>query len=460
MYWKTFVNNAIIVIAIFVASTAEPLRNVVDIRGEAWEEYFDENTQHFYYYHPKTKTTSWLLEFSSKESSSWSKGNINNEGDTDIIDEIFPVLSKAETDPSFEALKIFPVDIDEIHLRKDLAGRLHTQNVKCMFDHLLGVKARVNFPMALKAPVAFHHMFISDESRQENVAKERIRIELKLANDPTDAESWEILGHIWRVYGHVHRSMDCYRRALQISPLVKTSFYVNIAGLLDQMNYVQDALEVLNVMMNSFDPFILESESNLGLGYVMAASLHIRNRNKGNLSLASAMLDASIELHPQFYSAVLGLRQEIHYMNNSLGGPPWLFGGSGAWIHLKNPFLITDMVAWACGWLRLHYFIAFVEDASLAWPRLFLYMRKCLNAFPTVLVGLLMRYAMIHGAYMPIFGLSVPLFIPMSLCIHLTLSTEYLLTDCVLLIFTGWMVSYEGTIERVIRQFHLIDKKN
>ena len=43
--------------------------------------------------------------------------------------------------------------------------------------------------------------------------------------------------------------MDCYRRALEIAPYEKSSFYINIAGLLDQMNYIQDALEVTCVSM-------------------------------------------------------------------------------------------------------------------------------------------------------------------------------------------------------------------
>jgi len=92
----------------------------------------------------------------------------------------------------------------------------------------------------------------------------------------------------------VQRAMDCYRRALEISPYDKSSFYINIAGLLDQMNHVQDALEVLDVMMTSFDAFTTEAESNLALGYVMASQLYVRNRSPGNLTLASEMIDAAL----------------------------------------------------------------------------------------------------------------------------------------------------------------------
>ena len=46
--------------------------------------------------------------------------------------------------------------------------------------------------------------------------------------------------------------------------------------------------------MVSFDVFTSESESNLALGYVMASQLHVRNKNSGNLTLASEMIDAAL----------------------------------------------------------------------------------------------------------------------------------------------------------------------
>ena len=166
--------------------------------GDIWEEYFDERTQHFYYFNIKTNETSWLLEFSKKGvQRNWASDDENIPAE-DVINEMFPVqLSRG--DDYFETLGIFPTDLDDIYLRKDMAGKLHNQHVKCMFDHLIGVQARVNYPMALKAPVAFHHMFVSDEKRQEYVAKERKNTEERLLDNPENAEDWETLGHVWRV---------------------------------------------------------------------------------------------------------------------------------------------------------------------------------------------------------------------------------------------------------------------
>jgi hypothetical protein len=246
MYLNSFMRNAVMCIVVFALSTAEPLRTVRDVNDDTWEEYFDEKTQHFYYFNLKTKATSWLLEFSQKETVQLWTATVDDgqRKAEDLIDEMFPVLNKAKKSSSksgsnpFEALKIFPVDMDELHMRKDVAGKLQTTHNTCqtthqhgggaggvkkcgmgMFDHLWGVHlarggggrnssssssvVSVNI-MALKAPIAFHHMFISGGeeqqlSRQEKVAQERQRVEEQLIEEPRDAESWEMLGHVWRV---------------------------------------------------------------------------------------------------------------------------------------------------------------------------------------------------------------------------------------------------------------------
>lgn len=50
-----------------------------------------------------------------------------------------------------------------------------------------------------------------------------------------------------QVYGDVERTIDCYRRALEIGPAEKPSLYINLAGVLDQMNFIRDAMQVAPV---------------------------------------------------------------------------------------------------------------------------------------------------------------------------------------------------------------------
>lgn len=62
--------------------------------------------------------------------------------------------------------------------------------------------------------------------------------------------------------------------------------------------------------MTSFDAFSPNVESNLALGYMMAAQLHIRSKDKdmkGNLTSASDMIDTALGeqscCHPRYLSA-------------------------------------------------------------------------------------------------------------------------------------------------------------
>jgi hypothetical protein len=69
-------------------------------------------------------------------------------------------------------------------------------------------------------------------------------------------------------------------------------------------------------------------------------------------------------------------------------------------------------------------------------------MMQCFNASPALLAGVLARFVVLHGAYLPplpLLGgdLGLPVFLPMSLSLHLALSTEYFLTDCLLLLLVG-----------------------
>mmetsp|Transcript_16012 Transcript_16012/g.26853 ORF Transcript_16012/g.26853 Transcript_16012/m.26853 type:complete len:261 (-) Transcript_16012:184-966(-) len=250
--------------------------------------------------------------------------------------------------------------------------------------------------------------------------------------------------------------MDCYRRALEISPYDKSSFYINIAGLLDQMNHVQDALEVLDVMMTSFDAFTTEAESNLALGYVMASQLYVRNRSPGNLTLASEMIDAALSLHPQFFSAIYGLRQEIHYKNYSFGGPPWLLGGTGSWGHLKNPWLFSDLVCAVSGWFGVSPLTEHIKVTARLWPLTSLFFRKCFNASPALVAGVLTRFVVLHGGYLPLLGSSrLPVLLPLSVCLHLSLATEYFLVDCLLLLLVGVLVTYEAGFDNFLRNIHI-----
>ena len=201
-----------------------PLRKVRDYLGTAWDEYFDEATNHFYYHNPASGSTSWVLEFSPNRD-----GNLGTSGGTyavkrsrkhsftrssnpwesiaDSIVEDTPRIALKQVS-GVGKMPIYPEDVHTLHLRMDTAGKLRKTHIFTVFDVLHGVRARVNFPVPLKAPVAFHHMFMSENSGRSSVALERWRIESQLEIHPDRGDVWENLGHVWRV-GAGHDSSMC-----------------------------------------------------------------------------------------------------------------------------------------------------------------------------------------------------------------------------------------------------------
>lgn len=116
----------------------------------------------------------------------------------------------------------------------------------------------------------------------------------------TDFEAWELLGHVWRHYGNVPRTIDCYRKALVLASCssssshngadasksrggatgsgfgghgneddrvraVLSSVHINLAGLLDQMDFVGDALVVLHALLDGDDVATFEMENNFAV---------------------------------------------------------------------------------------------------------------------------------------------------------------------------------------------------
>ena len=83
-----------------------------------------------------------------------------------------------------------------------------------------------------------------------------------------------LIVHFVQVYGDVHRALDCYRLALYLeskqqhnisesdenlirdADRLKSSIYINIMGMLDQMGYQEDAIEVFRFQSSALYFFL------------------------------------------------------------------------------------------------------------------------------------------------------------------------------------------------------------
>jgi|MDTG01.4.fsa_nt_gb hypothetical protein len=119
-------------------------------------------------------------------------------------------------------------------------------------------------------------------------------------------------------------------KALSLLPAdahaVRSSLHINLAGLLDQMDFVHDALVILHAFLDASDITSYEAENNFAVGYMMVAQLELRAKRIGT---AEAALAASLQLQPRLRPAVMGVQQELWQRKdqNDLGSD--ILGGVG-----------------------------------------------------------------------------------------------------------------------------------
>jgi tetratricopeptide (TPR) repeat protein len=364
------------------------------------------------------------------------------------------------------------------------------------FDRLEGVANRGEFAYPLKSPLVFHEMFLRSPGVSSGVEEVRTSLEERLGEDDRDFEAWEQLGHVWRHYGNVPRTIDCYRKALSVLPLdahaVRSSLHINLAGLLDQMNFVSDALVVLHTFLDAHDVTTYEAENNFAVGYMMVSQLELRAKR---LDAAEHSLAASLQLQPRLRPAVMGVQKELKHWRK-VGGSSSSGGGSGGSgssspsspssssdpppTTVKDPWIIARLLALSlqlvdlteAATLRLASRLTGrnqlimqplglglrVVNASRLLaaraPRVLVIGRKLGNALPCVVSGLTSRAiaelgwrsslevapCKRHTHHRRAWPVSVSLTLPLLLGHAFSLLTDFMIVDCLVLLFVGGLL--------------------
>jgi tetratricopeptide (TPR) repeat protein len=323
-------------------------------------------------------------------------------------------------------------------------------------------------------------MFLRSPGVSSGVHEVRASLEDRLGDDDADFEAWEQLGHVWRHYGHVPRTMDCYRKALSVLPAdahaVRSSLHINLAGLLDQMNFVADALVVLHAFLDQSDVTTYEAENNFAVGYMMVSQLELRAKR---LDAAEHSLAASLQLQPRLRPAVMGVQKELSQWRK-LGAspnapPPSAKDPSAKDPSAKDPWALAKLAALCLHGLDALEAAALQLAAKLAGrpllqplavgrrlvnasravaalaPRAFAVGRKLGNALPCVVSGVTCRAIAelgwraslrvgpvapkrSHRAY------SVSLALPLLLGHTYSLLTDFMIVDCLVLLFVGGLL--------------------
>ncbi|CAG0881639.1 unnamed protein product [Cyprideis torosa] len=166
------------------------------------------------------------------------------------------------------------------------------------YDHLIGIANRHNHPNAPEPQVAviFNHKRVPEldlESLEKKLRKAK-------AERPRSIHLYNQLGNYWRIKGHTQRSIECFRKALALSPN-NAEVLLDLAQVLFHLQYLDDAIFLARRSLEVHPPDQNAWLQHFTLGEILKAYGHYQE--------AAYHLRHCLELKPNFSPAMATLQE-------------------------------------------------------------------------------------------------------------------------------------------------------
>ncbi|GLV44495.1 super sex combs [Carabus blaptoides fortunei] len=171
------------------------------------------------------------------------------------------------------------------------------------YDNLVGVANRHRHPNVPEPQVAL--IFSKKKSTKGATSSDfdvnalERRLKKAKREKPKSVSLYNQIGNFWRIKGDAHKSIECFRRALAVSPH-NAEVLLNLARVLFTLQYLDDAiyltrrsLEVQPPDKSAWQQYFTLGEIFKAYGHYQEASLHLRH---------------TLELRPDFEPALAALR--------------------------------------------------------------------------------------------------------------------------------------------------------
>ncbi|OAD58652.1 Tetratricopeptide repeat protein 17 [Eufriesea mexicana] len=168
------------------------------------------------------------------------------------------------------------------------------------YDNLLGVANRDKHPLAPEPNVAL--MFKKNGGKTVDVDIDLLEKRLIKAKreKPKSVQLYNQIGNFWRIKGDAQRSIECFRRALAVSPH-NAEVLLNLARVLLVQRYLDDAtylarrsLELQPPDRNAWEQYLTLGQISKAYGHYQEATVHLRH---------------ALELKPDLCEAAEALRE-------------------------------------------------------------------------------------------------------------------------------------------------------
>uniref|UniRef100_A0A1B6D116 Uncharacterized protein n=1 Tax=Clastoptera arizonana TaxID=38151 RepID=A0A1B6D116_9HEMI len=174
------------------------------------------------------------------------------------------------------------------------------------YDNLVGVANRMSHPNVPEPQVAL--IFKKRNSELDVDALER-RLKKAKREKPKSVQLYNQIGNFWRIKGDTQKSIECFRRALAVSPH-NAEVLLNLARVLFNLQYLDDAiyltrrsLEVQPPDKSAWQQYFTLGEIFKAYGHYQEATLHLRH---------------CLELRPDFEPALTVLRDMEALPDNNI----------------------------------------------------------------------------------------------------------------------------------------------
>ena len=109
------------------------------------------------------------------------------------------------------------------------------------YDHLVGIQNRASHPHNPEPDVASSFRSLVGKSHKTDIDLIERKLKKSKRDKPKSVDLYNQIGNFWRIKGDTHKSIECFRRALAVSPN-NAEILLNLARVLFNLQYLDDAI--------------------------------------------------------------------------------------------------------------------------------------------------------------------------------------------------------------------------
>ncbi|TRY74547.1 hypothetical protein TCAL_01341 [Tigriopus californicus] len=187
------------------------------------------------------------------------------------------------------------------------------------YDHLVGIQNRHTHAQMPEPEVV--SLFKVKKTGRKNANGESTveiierRLKKSKRDKPKSLELYNQIGNFWRIKGDTRKSIECFRRALAVSPN-NADILLNLARVLFNLQYLDDAIFLTRRSLEVQPPDQNAWHQHFQLGEILKAYSHYQE--------AALHLRHVLELKPNYEPAILAL-EEMEAIPNSSVHPYTIF---------------------------------------------------------------------------------------------------------------------------------------